>query len=137
MVDVNRGNELYKASKAHKLPIVEIAKRAGYDQSMFYRHIKDPNLKFDVLKKYALVIDYSFENEIPEFAEYLKKHSPVKQQNKDETEDLLSKIDYWKDQAFSATKKLNTVLEEKIEMQKEIADLKKEIEQLRVKESNK
>lgn len=129
---VHIGAELFEVAKRHKLTITEIAKRAGYGQSMFYKHVKQEDLSFSILKKYADSMNYDFKAEIPDFTKYLKDLGLLEQHAEEfSKQDLLDKIEYWKDQAFEATRKTNELLQQSIEKQKENDDLRRELEELK------
>ncbi|OOG19625.1 hypothetical protein BWD42_06855 [Sphingobacterium sp. CZ-UAM] len=132
MHKVHIGAELFKIADNHKLSIVEIAKRAGYGQSMFYKHIKKEDLSFTILKRYADAMSYYFKTEIPEFGEYLQQFGTL-EPSLDELSkiQLLDKIEYWKDQAYEATKRNNELLQRSIEQEKENDQLKRELEDLK------
>lgn len=126
------GLELYKVAKRHKLSITEIAKRSGYGQSMFYKHIKIPDLSFSILKKYADTLNYYFQNEIPEFHIYLKDNGLLRNEETGlQRAELLDKIEYWKDQAYVSTRKNNELLQQLIDKQSEIDSLKRELDNLK------
>lgn len=132
MSNIHIGFELHKAAKHHKLSVTEIAKRSGYGQSMFYKHVKNPNLPFSILKKYADTLNYYFNNEIPEFIVYLKKNGLLKDsENELSLKELLDKVEYWKDQAFDLTKRNNELLQQLIDKQKESDLLKGELAELK------
>lgn len=72
MSNKHRGKILASVAERHPLSIVEIARRASYTQSTFYKHKLQEDLPFKILYKYAKVMDYYFANELPEFTKYLK-----------------------------------------------------------------
>lgn len=129
MQNVHIGSELFVVAKRHKLPITEIARRSGYGQSMFYKHIKKPDLSFSILKRYADTMDYYFKNEIPKFYNYLLQNGLLKTEENDLTRsELLDKVEYWKDQAFDLTKRNNDLLQQIIDKQQENDRLRREVE---------
>lgn len=132
MLKVHIGAELFRVANSHKLTITEIAKRAGYGQSMFYKHIKKEDLSFSILKRYADAMNYYFKAEVPEFSNYLRQFAPLEssEENFSKTQ-LLEKLEYWKDQAYEATIKNNELLQQSIDKQRENDLLRREIEELK------
>lgn len=107
------GKILHEVAKRHKLTIIQIVEDAGYkNQSIFYRHIAQPNLPFNILYKYARAMNYYFNRELPEFSIWLNQNSLVKesvgQLNYDELE---KERDYWKDKYYALLEKYNSLLE--------------------------
>lgn len=115
MAKMDIGAELHKAAKRHKLTITEIVERAGYrNQSIFYRHKAQEDLAFDILYKYAKVMDYYFANEIPEFTEWLRENGLIKEiKGKLSYEDMEKKRDLWRDKYYALLEKYNKLLEER------------------------
>lgn len=77
----HRGKILSEVAKRHQLTITEIARLAGYTQSTFYKHKLQANLDFDILYKYSKVLNYYFQNEIPEFSQYLENNNLAQLEN--------------------------------------------------------
>jgi hypothetical protein len=129
MTKVNIGKELYEAAKHHKKSITEIAAEAGYKQSTFYKHKKKADLEFNILYKYAKVMDNYFAKEIPEFTRYLEENGLIKTGKEKLTyEELLIDRDYWKDEAYDFIRKNNDLLQQCIENQRIIEELKRQLE---------
>ncbi|MBE9600177.1 hypothetical protein [Pedobacter sp. MC2016-24] len=70
---IDRGLILKKAVKESGIPITEVSRRAGYGRVTYYMHIANPDLKLDLLDKYATAIGYDFRDEIPEMVEYYER----------------------------------------------------------------
>jgi phage repressor protein C with HTH and peptisase S24 domain len=129
MTKVNIGKELHEAAKHHTKSITEIAEEAGYKQSTFYKHKKQPDLDFSILYKYAKVMDNYFTKEIPEFTKYLEDNGLIKTGKEKLTyEELLNDRDYWKDQAYDFIRKNNILLQQSIESQKETEELRRQLQ---------
>ena len=90
----DRGQELAIAAHRDPRKIEEIAKKAGYSRSAFYKHIKDPNLAYHILTDWgkALGIDFTFQ--FPDMPKYMILQDPEvmlygKPTNMDEANQLL------------------------------------------------
>lgn len=114
MESVDRGAILHKVAKLNKKSIVQIAEDAGFDQSTFYYHKAQPDLPFETLYKYAVVMDYYFANEFPDFTDWLKENnlSPKKEASLSK-ESLLQERDYWKDKYYALLEEHNNLIKEK------------------------
>lgn len=105
---LNRGAALKKAVKSSGLPITEVARRSGYGRVTYYLHIKNAELKLDILDKYATAIGYDFRNEIPEMVEYYE----LKRENSLSTfEKIEADRDFWRDEYVKISKERNMLLE--------------------------
>lgn len=133
MAIIHRGEVLHNAAKRHTLTITEIAINAGYKQSTFYKHIAQTNLEPAILYKYAKVMNNYF-IEIPEFTKYLKENGLLDQSESTITnKELIEKVEYWKDQAYNEIRKNNELLQQSIEKEKMIDQLRKELKDLKNK----
>jgi AcrR family transcriptional regulator len=107
---ISRGKALHRAAKLSSLSIREIVKKAGFSYPAFYVHIKNDNLDFSILAKYAKAMRYSFTDEFPELSEYLMedKGSYGKQLS---YEELLHDRDKWKEKYFDAVDRYNRLVD--------------------------
>lgn len=112
MTHINRGRILRDAARRHVLSITEIAERAGYTQSTFYKHIKKQDLDFNILYKYAKEMNYYFLNEIPEFKVWLEENRLItKGEKTKDCEEIIKDRDKWRDKYYSLLERYNSVLE--------------------------
>lgn len=109
---INRGAILKKAVKNSGISVTEASRRAGYGRVTYYMHIGNPDLKLDILDKYATGIGYDFRDEITEMVEYYER----KRENSLSTfEKIEADRDFWRDEYARALKEKYELLK-KIEL---------------------
>jgi len=115
MAEIHIGKALHDAALVHKMKIVDIVQAAGYtSQSTFYKHIGEPNLPFRTLYKYAKVMEYYFDSEIPEFKTWIVKNGlSLGSPNKLGYSELEKERDYWKDKYYALLERYNSLLEKR------------------------
>ncbi|MGY0039305.1 hypothetical protein [Pedobacter sp. NJ-S-72] len=104
---IDRGAVLKKAVKESGIPITEVARRAGYGRVTYYLHIENPDLKFDVLEKYATSINYDFRDEIPEMVEYYERK---RESNLSTFEKIEADRNFWRDEYTRILKEKNELI---------------------------
>jgi AcrR family transcriptional regulator len=90
----DRGQELAIAAQRDPRKIEEIAKKAGYSRSAFYKHIKDPNLAYHILTDWGKALGIDFTILFPDMPKYMILQDPevmlyAKPTNMDEANQLL------------------------------------------------
>lgn len=117
----HRGQILKRVLEKYKeevgLSIAKIAKKAGYDQSMPYRHFNQPDLALHIIRRYGRVIKHDFIDVIPEMAEdYKQFQEELPQYNRPESvKELVDELDKWKVKYIELLEKHNQLLREKLE----------------------
>ncbi len=48
----------------------DVAVKAGYSRSAYYKHVAQPDLKFHILVNYGKALKYDFTEEFPEMSKY-------------------------------------------------------------------
>lgn len=130
----HRGKVLADVAKRHHLTITEIAKMAGYTQSTFYKHKLQSDLDFDILYKYSKVLEYYFQNEIPEFSKYLEDNNLGQIENRRLSyNDLLQIIEKQKKKEAEDARTILSHLNELKDCYKELKEKQIEIESLKIK----
>ena len=112
---IHRGEILKKAVKKSGIPITEVARRASYGRVTYYLHIQNPDLKPDILDKYAIAINYDFRDEVPEMVEYYELKSESKLSKFEKIE---SDRDFWREEYARILREKNELLKQ-VEMLKE------------------
>lgn len=104
---IDKGAVLKKAVKNSGISITEVAKRAGYGRVTYYLHIANPDLKLDVLYKYAIAINYDFRDEIPEMVKYYERKM---ESNLSTFEKIEADRNLWRDEYARILKEKNELI---------------------------
>ena len=112
---LNRGQILATAVGASGLSKEDVAKKAGYTRSAYYKHIENPNLDFHILILYGKAIKHDFTEEFPEMPKYMLEE-PEEAYGKPKTmEDAVKLIEQWKHKYLELLEKYNRLIEERME----------------------
>ena len=116
---LNRGQVLATAVEGTGLNKEEVALKAGYSRSSYYKHIENPNLDFHILMAYGKAIKHDFTEEFPEMPRYLLEDPDHEYGKKITLEEAIRQRDMWKDKYLELLEKYNRLIEEKIDKKKE------------------
>ena len=105
----DRGRLLAIAVEGTGLNKEEVAKRAGYSRSAYYKHIENPELEDHILIAYGKAMNYDFTEQIPEMPKYLLDAA-----DKQEKEELIRQRDHWKDKYVELLEKYNKCIEDRL-----------------------
>lgn len=104
-----------KAVQQSELSKTVIAKKAGYNRTSLYNHIKQEDLSFEILEKYGKALGYDFTQVFPEMIRYISFEDTKADYNESLTFDqLLKQRDSWRDKYYDLLEKYNRVIEEKL-----------------------
>lgn len=93
----------------------EVALRAGYSRSAYYKHIDNPMLDYHILIAYGRALKHDFTEEFPEMPKYeLQDPNMPYGQQPANMEEALREKDYWKDKYLELLEKYNRLIEERI-----------------------
>ena len=93
----------------------DVAMKAGYSRSSYYKHIDNPNLEFHILMAYGKAIKHDFTEEFPEMPKYLLEDPEVDYGNKITLEEAIRQRDQWKDKYLEILEKYNRLIEERMD----------------------
>ncbi|HWC52057.1 MAG TPA: helix-turn-helix transcriptional regulator [Chitinophagaceae bacterium] len=111
---LNHGQVLAAAVEATGLNKEDVARKAGYSRSAYYKHIENPDLDFHILIAYGKAINHDFTNEFPEMPKYLLEE-PDEIYGKPATlEEALKLLAQWKDKYLDLLEKYKALMEEKM-----------------------
>lgn len=109
----NRGkilkDKLHKYSAESGISLTKIAQKAGYDQSMLYRHFQKENLSAHIVFKYGKAIDYDFTRELPELEDEFFVGN-----EKDELKKCQEEVRTWKEKYMELLERHNSLLTKKL-----------------------
>lgn len=117
--NIHRGNALAKAIQQSELSKTVIAKKAGYNRTSLYNHIRTADLSFDILEKYGKALSYDFTRIFPEMIRYIAFEDPKSEYRESLTFDqILKQRDQWRDKYYDLLEKYNKLIEDKLELGK-------------------
>jgi hypothetical protein len=111
---LHRGQVLLAAIGATRLSKEEVAKKAGYSRSSYYKHIEDPDLEFHILIAYGRAIKHDFTEEFPDMPKYVVEDPPENYSKVPTLEEALQQRDFWKDKYLELLEKYNIMIEGRI-----------------------
>jgi len=112
---LNRGQVLATAVEASGLGKEEVANKAGYSRSAYYKHIENPNLDYHILIIYGKAIKYDFTEEFPDMPKYLLEE-PEEAYGKPKTlEEAIKIMELWKNKYLELLEKYNRLIEARME----------------------
>jgi len=108
---LHRGQILATAVEASRLNKEEVAVKAGYSRSAYYKHIDNAELDYHILTAYGKAIRHDFTEEFPEMPRYLIEE-PEETYGKALTlEEAIHQRDLWKDKYIELLEKYNKLIE--------------------------
>jgi len=110
---IHRGHILKDAVEATRFKKGDIAAKAGYTRSSYYKHILDAELPYHILAAYGKALKIDFTDELPEMPKYLIEEKDTLYTKGMTIEDLLKQVEYWKDKYIELLEKYNRLIEEK------------------------
>lgn len=111
---LNRGQVLATAVEATGLNKEQVAIKAGYSRSGYYKHIENPDLDFHILMAYGKAIGHDFTQEFPEMPRYLLEEPEQMYGKKPSLEEVVRQRDQWKDKYLELLEKYNKLIEERL-----------------------
>lgn len=113
----HRGDILGKVVQQSEFSKTVIAKRAGYNRTSLYNHIKSPDLPFEIIEKYGKALGYDFTKVFPEMTKYIAFEDPKTEYPGSLTfEQILAQRDQWRDKYYNLLEKYNQLMEEKLNL---------------------
>lgn len=112
---LNRGQVLAAAVEATGLNKEDVAKKAGYSRSAYYKHIENPNLDFHILIAYGKAIRYDFTDAFPEMPKYLLEEVDEIYGKPKSMEEALVLLEQLKNKYLELLEKYKVLMEEKME----------------------
>ncbi|MBI5370595.1 MAG: helix-turn-helix domain-containing protein [Sphingobacteriales bacterium] len=109
----NRGQILATVVEASGLKKEEVAKKAGYSRSAYYKHIENPELDFSILIAYGKALRYDFTEDIPGMPRYLLEDAGELYGNPENLEEARKILSQLKNKYLELLEKYNRLIEEK------------------------
>jgi hypothetical protein len=114
-IKLNRGQVLAAAVDATGLNKEEVATKAGYSRSAYYKHISNPHLEYHILMAYGKAIRHDFTEEFPEMPKYLLEEPDEIYGKPKSLDEAIHLLDQWKNKYLDLLEKYKQLIEEKME----------------------
>ncbi len=111
---LNRGQILATAVEASGLNKADVARKAGYSRSSYYKHIADPQLSFAILMAYGKALHRDFTVEFPEMPHYTLVAEPGRPAKEVTLEEAVFERDQWRDKYYDLLDRYARIIEEKL-----------------------
>jgi hypothetical protein len=115
---LDRGQVLAAAVEATGLNKEDVANRAGYTRSAYYKHIENPNLDYHILMAYGRAIGKDFTEEFPDMPKYVLAESDEIYGTPNTLEEAIKLLELWKGKYVEILEKYNKLIEEKLNLGK-------------------
>lgn len=112
---LNRGQVLATAVETSGLSKEEVANKAGYTRSAYYKHVENPNLDYHILMAYGRAIKHDFTEEFPDMPKYILEEPEEAYGKPKSIEDALRLVEQWKHKYIELLEKYNRLIEERME----------------------
>jgi hypothetical protein len=108
---VHRGQLLAAAVEASRLNKEEVAEKAGYSRSAYYKHIDNRDLEYHILMAYGKALGHDFTEDLPEMPKYLLEEPDEGYNKPFNLEEAIRQRDLWKDKYIELLEKYNKLIE--------------------------
>lgn len=112
-------NAIYKYCNDKGISLTALAKKAGYNQATIYRHFERDDLPNHIIIRWGKAMKYDFLVEFPDLADDLIHFHTTPNKNSDleinTREELVQKIEYWKEKYIDLLERYNKLLVEKFQ----------------------
>jgi hypothetical protein len=111
----HRGQALAAAVTTSGMNVAEVAVKAGYSRSAYYKHVKRTDLDFHILIEYGKVMRFDFSDEFPDMPKYLLQEPDEIYGVPDTLEQAKTMLVQLKSKYTDLLEKYNLLMEEKVE----------------------
>ncbi len=112
ITSLHRGQLLEDAVKASRLKKEEVAAKAGYQRTSYYKHIREPDLPYHILTAYGKAIKHDFTEFLPDMPKYMIEEADSQYNQPATLEDARRQIDYWKTKYIDLLERFNQIVVE-------------------------
>ena len=112
LTTLHRGQLLEDAVKACRLKKEEVASKAGYQRTSYYKHIREPELPYHILTAYGKAIRHDFTEYLPEMPKYMIEEADSQYNQPASLEEARRLIDHWKTKYIDLLERFNQVVME-------------------------
>jgi AcrR family transcriptional regulator len=120
---IHRGKILEKVLRTwcqqHGAALTYVAKRAGYDRTSVYRHFREEELSFGIIRQYGKAIRHDFTAEFPPMKDEeeigLDPDDPYTSMSRDE---CFKQVTFWRNKYIGLLEQYNTIVVDKLLLNK-------------------
>lgn len=109
---LHRGQLLKDAANASRLKKEEIAGKAGYQRTSYYKHIREPELSYYILAAYGKALKYDFTEFLPDMPKYMIEEPDAHYSHELTLDEARKQVDYWKGKYIDLLERFNKLIEE-------------------------
>ena len=106
---------LAAAVEATGLNKEDVAKKAGYSRSAYYKHIENPDLDFYILMAYGKAIKHDFTDEFPEMPKYMLEEPDEIYGRPKTLDEAVKLLEQWKNKYLELLEKYKHLIEAKMD----------------------
>ena len=107
---LHRGELLKNAVQSSRLNKEDIAAKAGYTRSSYYKHIQEPDLPYHILAAYGKALRHDFTDQLPEMPRYLIEEPEGTYAQHPSLEEALRLVDHWKSKYIDLLERFNRLV---------------------------
>jgi hypothetical protein len=111
----HRGQALAAAVNASGTNVEDVADKAGYTRSAYYKHVKRADLDFHILIEYGKAMRFDFSDEFPDMPKYLLQEPDEIYGVPETLEQAKTMLVQLKSKYTDLLEKYNLLMEEKME----------------------
>lgn len=111
---IHRGQALATAVEMTRLSKEEVASKAGYSRSAYYKHIENPQLEYHILIAYGRAIGHDFTEEFPDMPKYDLEEPEEKYAPPQSLAEATKQAEHWKNKYLELLERYNRLIEERL-----------------------
>lgn len=112
---LDRGQILAAVVEASGLKKEDVALKAGYSRSAYYKHVENPNLDYHIVMAYGKAMNHDFTEEFPEMPRYeLEEPETIYIRTPKTVDEAILQRDFWRNKYFELLEKYSGIIEEKL-----------------------
>lgn len=112
---LDRGQILAAVVEASGLKKEEIAMRAGYSRSAYYKHVENPNLDYHILMAYGKAMNHDFTEEFPDMPRYeIEDPETIYIRPPKTVDEAVQQRDFWRNKYYELLERYTGLIENRL-----------------------
>lgn len=112
---LDRGQILAAVVEASGLKKEEIAMRAGYSRSAYYKHVENPNLDYHILMAYGKAMNHDFTEEFPDKPRYeIEDPETIYIRVPKTLDEAVQQRDFWRNKYYELLERYTGLIENRL-----------------------